>query len=267
MRYNVDKKSFYDREEKIMKKSILFTLVLCMIFISVSITGCSSKSVDEKFIDALEDGLSARWELTDKSEDKDEAEEKSDYEGYIDAEYNKISKFKEENFEDKELGDLAREYIETLEQSKDTLKYFNNENKWLADWDNIRDDRVETLVKINEKEKLEFSDDSDKENFEGLISEGEVVKAVREIQDNTKFKKIKNEYGWNTYSAVVENTTNENFKYFSFSIKLIDKDGLTVESQSAYAENWNSGDKAKFEFQTDEKFKKIEIADCTYTFD
>lgn len=139
-----------------MKKSILFTLVLCMIFISVSITGCSSKSVDEKFIDALEDGLSARWELTDKSEDKDEAEEKSDYEGYIDAEYNKISKFKEENFEDKELGDLAREYIETLEQSKDTLKYFNNENKWLADWDNIRDDRVETLVKINEKEKLEF---------------------------------------------------------------------------------------------------------------
>ena len=139
-----------------MKKSILFTLVLCMIFISVSITGCSSKSVDEKFIDALEDGLSARWELTDKSEDKDEAEEKSDYEGYIDAEYNKISKFKEENFEDKELGDLAREYIETLEQSKDTLKYFNNENKWLADWDNIRDDRVETLVKINEKEKLEL---------------------------------------------------------------------------------------------------------------
>ncbi len=238
-------------------RSIL--VILSLILVTISFSSCSNKTIDEQFKDDLTKGLSARWEISSKQKDTVDL-----YEKCIEAEYDILSKYKEEAFEDKELGELAKSYIDILEKSKQTLKYFNDDEKWVANWDSIYKDRLEILFDLNDKLDLQFSKESDKEEFNGLLSEGQLVKDVRNFINTTKFKKTKSDYGWNTYSAVVENTTDQNFSYFSFEIKLLDKDGVTIETQYASTDNWNSGDKAKFYFETNSKFKTLKIEQCNY---
>ena len=60
-------------------------------------------------------------------------------------------------------------------------------------------------------------------------------------------------------TLTVENTTDNTFEYFNFNISLVDKDGVVVETQNAYTENWKPGDKHRFEFSTDKEFDKIEV--------
>ena len=164
-----------------MKKRYSLLLVVCFLALTTVLGGCgSSKSVDEQFKADLMKGLSARWDLTDK-ESEDKSPTKSDYEAYIAAEYDVVSKYKDETFEDEELGELVKSYIEVLERSEATLDDFGNTDKWNVIWYDVRDDRVEILLKLNDKLDLQFSDESDKENWEGLLSEGKVVKSVREM--------------------------------------------------------------------------------------
>ena len=88
---------------------------------------------------------------------------------------------------------------------------------------------------------------------------------VKELVESIKFEKGKEEYGWATYEAVVENTTNIDFEYLSLEINLLDKENVTVESEYADTQNFDKGSKAKFSFMTDQKFKKIKIADYEYS--
>ena len=248
-----------------MKKIYSIALIICLLATTVLLAGCgSSKSIDEQFKADLMKGLSARWDLTDA--DEEDLPDKSDYEAYIAAEYDIISKYKAETFEDKELSELAVKYIEILEESDATLDDYGNSDKWAALWRDVRDDRVEVLLTLNEKLEIEFTDETEQENWEGLLSEGKVVMSVRELMNTTTFEKTASNYGWNTYTAVVENTTKETFDYFSFEIKLMDKDGVTVETTSAYTENWAPGGKVKFKFETAANFSKMEITNCDYWF-
>lgn len=250
-----------------MKKRYTLLLV-ALLMILTTFVGCgSSKSTDEQFKADLMKGLSARWELTDSDDEEENYyPDKSDYEAYIAAEYDIISAYKDQAFEDEELGELAIAYIDVLERSKTSLDDFGNVDKWTAIWNEVRNDRIEILLKLNEKLEIQFTDDADQENWEGLLSEGKVVKSIREIMETTKFEKTASDYGWNTYTAVVENTTDETFEYFSFELKLKDKDGVTIETTSAYTDNWAPGDKVKFEFETDTEFSEMEITNCEYLF-
>lgn len=252
-----------------MKKFYSIVLVLCLILSTLVFTSCgSSKSVDVQFEEDLMKGLSARWELTsaDENEGIDDNDTKGEYESYINAELDVISKYKEETFEDEELGELAKLYIDVLERSKDTLDYFGNYEKWGVAWDEVYNDRTELLLKLNDKLEIQFADEGDQENFDGMLSEGKVVNSVRKIMETTKFEKTASDYGWNTYTAIVENTTDETFDYFSFELKLKDKDGVTIETTYASTDNWAPEDKVKFEFETDAAFSEMEIVGCDYYF-
>lgn len=252
-----------------MKKRYTLLLVALLMVLTTALVGCGSgASVDEQFEADLMNGLSSRWELTSKDDIDgfDENDTAVQYESYINAELDAVSKYKDQTFEDEELGELANSYIDVLQKSKDTLEYFENYEKWGAAWADVYDDRTELLLKLNDKLEIQFSSEEDQKNFDGLLSEGRVVMSVRELMATTKFEKTASDYGWNTYTAVVENTTDETFDYFSFEIKLIDNDGVTVETTSAYTENWVPGDKVKFEFETDTSFVEMEITNCDYSF-
>ena len=231
--------------------------------------GCSTKSIDDQFIRSLEKGLTARWDVTDQCEKGDDVLTKSDYENFIDAELDQISKFEDEKFEDEELGKLAKEYISITNNSLEILKDFQNDSKFESEWEKLKNDRTECLAKINKKKPLEFSSERDQEYFDGLISQGEVVAGVREIQKNVNFKVKDDEDDdetYHTYVATVENTTDTEFDSFDLDIKLVDKNGKTLETTYASASNWKPGEKAEFEFLSDKKFDKIEIAECEYYY-
>ena len=65
--------------------------------------------------------------------------------------------------------------------------------------------------------------------------------------------------GYKTYSAVVENTTDINFEFINLEINLLDADGVIVESTNSNINNFNSGSKARFEFDTMEDFDSYDI--------
>lgn len=241
-------------------KKLLKILLCCGL--GFSITACQEKkSVDESFTDDLESGLIKRWDLVGNTSN-DTASTQEDWEGFVNAELDKIGDYKDKEFENKELKEQAITYIKSLEDTKDALKYYeSNYSKFSTDYyGNYYNMRLVALKKINEITPLEFKDDSDKKNFEGMIDEAETREFTNKLVDETEFKKTKDEYGYKTYSVTIENTSNANFEYLVFDINLVDKDGVVVETQTASTNNWEKGTKHRFEFGTDKKFKKIEIS-------
>lgn len=247
-----------------MKKKTSVLLIGTLTIMMMLFTGCGKQAPDEAFIDALEKGLVARWELTDKSDDETK-ETKADWEGYFDAEYNQIKSYKDAEFEDADLGKWAKKYINSIEESKDCLKYFGSnqwEEKYFA---GAYQSRVAALYKIDSIHKLEVSEDYEASLSE-LITNGEVSDMATKLLKNTKFKKTKDDYGWKTYQAVVENTSSADFDYFSLSVALIDKDGVTVSTETPYVEKWGAGEKIRFEFETDEEFEKMNVKYAQWNF-
>ena len=61
------------------------------------------------------------------------------------------------------------------------------------------------------------------------------------------------------YAAVVENTAGFDFKTFQVRVNLLDKDDVIVESTYASVNNWEDGQKAKFDFWYNEEFEKISV--------
>lgn len=249
-----------------MKKKISVLLMLVLAFSMVTFTGCEEQSSDEAFLDALVNGLEARWTLTDKFEGDNAADEtKTDWESFFNAEYEQIKDFKDAEFENADLGKWAKKYINSIEASKDCLQYYGT-NQWDEKYFNgAYQSRVEALYMINSIQKIEVSEEYDGD-LSSLITDGEVSNMVTKLLKEVKFKETKNDYGWKTYQAVVENTSSADFDYFAFTVALIDKDGVTISTQDAYVEKWNSGEKIRFEFETDEDFEEMNVKYASWNF-
>lgn len=243
-----------------MKKRI-FSLMLC-ILVAAFLAGCSSasKSVDESFISAEAKGLQERWDVSDKQE-KDKVESTAEtFIACVDAELNAIAEFKEAEFEDETLGGLAKEYIGILEKSKELAAdyYDKNYETFSTEYTTINQRRSQIIQKFSEDYQLPIDDDHT-DTLNTFIADAKLTTAVQDIISSTTFEMTEDDYGWKKYQAVVENTTEKTFESFNFDINLVDKEGVVVQTQNAYTENWKPGDKHRFEFSTDAEFDKIEI--------
>lgn len=223
-------------------------------------------SVNGQFLRAFATGLEDRWKLNDKIDnDKDAVATTEDWENYINAEYNQISKFAKMDFEDKKLGDLAKDYIKLLESAKSIVKYYgSNENTFWNEYNPIYQDRCIIVMQINNDYTIPVSDNR-KTTLNDLVTEGELATEIRDVLSSAKFKKVSDDYGWKEYEAVVENTSSTEFSWFCFNINLIDKNGTIVETPTASTSNWGIGNKHKFKFSTNENFEKIVVYSCNYS--
>lgn len=248
-----------------------FALGIAMFFSLIFIlTACSkAQSTDERFISSLQQGLESRWQQVDKFEGQAQGSTTAAWNTYIDSELNKISEFKDATFENQDLGNLAKEYIESLEKIKENTNYIdtnysmftNKTNQYILN-------RYATLVKINEISPLEFNE-KDKANFEGLLNEGKLAIAAEDIMKSADFQPEPKEYegsSWTTYSCIVENTSDFTFKSFQFNIDLLDNSGVIVDTVIANLENWVPGTKQKASFSTDVQFAEMEINNCTWYY-
>ena len=138
-----------------MKRTLRCALSLLLV---LSICACTSKSnlsVDDAFYKDLKQGLINRWKLTDSQDDYTT----EDFNGYLKAELDCISKYKNKKFKNKDIEKYAKEYIETLYDAKNNTKYIDsNYDKWESEYVNsIYDDRCEALVHLNEIKKIKFN--------------------------------------------------------------------------------------------------------------
>lgn len=261
-----------------MKRIIL--VVLAILIMLVSLTSCSCKhewennvkictkcglderTVDEKFMESLAKGLEARWVLT---EAKEENILKSDWESYFNAEYNVIKDYKDQTFVDQNLEKWAKKYIDSIEESIESLAYYGT-NQWEQKYHNgAYHNRSISLYNIHEISPVPVSSEN-QDNLLGILSDGEAIGMIRPLLEKVSFKEVENSYGWKTYQAVIENTTTLNFSYFAFDVDLIDEDGVTIATEYAMVENWESGEKVRFEFSTDEEFVEMNVEHASWNF-
>lgn len=246
----------------------LFTVGLLTLFI---IAACSSNVSNEEklvsndeFMKEFSAGLEKRWEYAEKNEDEEAT--KDFFLEAIDLELNKIDKFKDLKFEDDKLKEFAILYINELKSGIDALDSFGADS-FYDKWDEHYSKRTSLILEIDESYNIPVSE-KNKAILEELKATGKDVLA--ELDKDEELDKFINDIEFEVdqdqsdeyftyYTAIVENTTSYNLKEFSIDLKLIDSDGVTVETEYAFTSNWNKGDKAKLEFMTSEKFDKIEI--------
>ena len=243
---------------RIMK--VLFVLMFVFGMTACGSTKSNGPLTNDDYVKYVAQGLEARWQLTDAI-DTSKPETKDDYESYINAELNVLSPLKDREFENTDMKKLADQYLEVLNESLKVVQNDWGTNKYDDNWNEVRDNRTVILNTINDLIKIPVKKQS---TLDGLLNEGKLVVQIRKIIESTQFKKKKDDYGYVTYQAKVKNTTNQNFSYFSFNIKLYDKDGVVVETTSASTDNWTQGETHIFEFSTDEKVSKVVVASASY---
>lgn len=269
-----------------MKKRMV-AIVLLFMFVLVSVIGCGGKkedsakkeekevAADETFMKDLAKALEARWALSDKYDSMDKyanaeigsEEHKESYEDYVSAELDILEKYQTEKFEDSKLQEKAIQYINLLKQQKEACDYITVDyEKYDELWYDAFNKRTQMIVEFVNDYKLKVSDkyeDTLKDltlNAQQVNEENEKEGKVQALIGSIEFALAEDDgYGWKTYNAVVENTTDMNFSYFGLDINLLDQDDVILETTYANVSNWNSGQKVKFEFTTDKEFVATQV--------
>lgn len=249
-----------------MKKTLIGFLT---ILLTLSSIGCSStenevKPQDSNFIKSLEKATKDRWDYVEDVETgKINVESDLEYvKECVKKESTELYKYIDVEFTDVKLKKLANEYINGIKTQEEALKYFNaDEMKYDTLWSEGYDVRSVALLELVE----DYGVKVDGKQFEELKNNSQVVKenketekAIDEMVKTINFEHVNSEYGLDSYSATVENSTNLKFDDFSLEVNLLDEDGVVIDNQYVNAINWKPGQKVKFEFSTDKKFNSIE---------
>lgn len=249
-----------------MKKIIL---ILSAIILSLSMVACSSTGEDDKgkdkaFIKDAKKSFNARASyIEDVESGKITLNENEYLKEAVNKEKEILVKYKDAEFDSPELGKLAKDYIDGLNKQEESLKYYASDYvKYEKLWTEGYDMRSTALTTLVDKFGLEL----DEKSFEELKNNAQVVKEKDDIKakvddmlKNIKFEKVKDEYDWKDYEAVVQNTAGVDFESFYLDVKLLDADGVVVESIPVSPNgSWSKDQKVKLTFMTDKEFEKIE---------
>lgn len=216
--------------------------------------------IDDEFVAAIGPALEARWAITDQEPD-DVVSADLTAQG-VQAELDGVEAYKDGNFENEDLAQYAKLYIEALENS-DANDYVEANERWVQNYNQ----RVISLYQINEISPITVSEEK-QTTLSQLLSDGKDALAASELMENVEFTAEDPEYEgqtYLTYTAVVENTTDTNFAYFFYDLNLVDADGVVVETLTAETDNWAPGTKHSFEFSTDKQFDHVEIVTANWS--
>jgi hypothetical protein len=252
-----------------MKKFFIVLLccaVLCGVLVGCDTQEAEDKTYDSDFIAALVKGCEERWDYADsEAAMMDDEQEMATTATNIELE--EIKEYADLPFADTVLKEKALAYINELNNGLDILSTYGAD-AFYENWDAHYDHRTQLLVEINEISPLPFGEKYQAQFNElanrgvEVIESNEKEKAANELLSQFQFTALEPEYegqAYITYEATVENITDYDFETFGVAIDLVDSDGVVVDTQYCYVENWTSGKKVKTEFATDVQFESLEI--------
>lgn len=245
-----------------MKK--IFAILVSFILI-LSLGACSSseeKTYDNQFLKDLSKGLMMRW---DTQTEQDETEE-TYYNRLVDGELEYVSQYADKKFEDLKLQERAIAYINLLNMQKDALTYYSADySRFSKMWEQAYNDRTQAIKVFIDEYDIKFNSKYDEivssiaSNAKAADESDLLEEKVSEMVSMVNFKKVKTSYSYSYYEYIIENITDKTFSSFSLDINLLDADGVIVDTEYVYVNNFSPKQKAKLEFSTDVKFEKYEI--------
>ncbi len=265
-----------------MRKTWL-ALLLCITVLSGGILGCSGRNqeddvsyADTDFVRDVAKGLEARWALMEEDQEQEEyafvSEENEAYQEkllrYIDAELDYDEPYKEAQFSDSNLQELAVQYVDLLEEHKEACAYLTTDfEQYYEAYTDVLNERGRILHRLVTIYELSV-DEQYEDYLNGYLTNATIVDEeegtqdeVLALADGIDLELIDEESGENgfVYRTEVINTTNIHFMDFGLQINLLDENGEIVDSQYAFVENFRKGAKAILEFRTEEEFASYEI--------
>lgn len=232
--------------------------MLCVLLVMVGLVGCSGESsgnevdyADDEAMQIIAKGWQRRSDLLDgaSSEDEDYADE---LKSGIQAEIDNAESLKSRQFENSQMQEDVIAYLNSLDDQLEVLNsYSMNDVDYYTEWNKVYDERCQLLKTFVDDYGLtvdqKYQSTLDQMLANGVAAEKKAgqQEAIEALISGASWEKTE-EYGYFTYTAVVENTSDYDFSNVSLVVSLYDADDVKTESYAS-ANSWKKGDKVKFE--------------------
>lgn len=257
--------------------------LLVGVLMALCIAGCSSNSgsnassstgvdyADDEAMQVIAEGWNARSAAVENLNPSD-----SDYatrlKDAVQIELDSDSPLKDRQFENTEMQEDVISYINSLEDQIDVLNNYSMTDLDFYDkWNKAYDERSVLLKKFVEEYGLTV-DSKYQSALDDILANGNSTElkdaqkdAIDSLIANAQWEKTES-YGSYTYTAVVENTTDYDFKDMTLLVNLYDADNVKNEAY-ANASSWKKGDKVKLEAYSDVDAQRVEAEVQYFTVD
>lgn len=272
--------------KKVLAMLMAMAVILCMCSGCGSVSNQSgansiaqvSSGSDKEFMKDMKKALQARWDINDSKSTDDINKMSSDEQlafmkSYVEAEKDILSKYSSADFNDVRLGKIATDYLSSLDGQLNSLKYYTTDySKCITTWKEAYAKRVPLINELVNDYGLTV-DSKYQTILDSVLNDAKSVKEKSDLETNIQsmitsadFEKSSKSTGnWSVYEATIGNSSGVDFSSFGITVNLLDSNGVIIDSTySNTVQNWGSGDKAKFSFQTDKSFEKIKLT-ANYT--
>ena len=242
----------------------LFKKIFVAIVASAMLFGCSTSNkvpTDEDFIVNVGKVLETRWK-----EDKDEStmstsEIQSYYKSCVQSELSAIGNIDDYEFENEDLKELGKKYIDALNLQMDGVQYVGTDDyeKYEKTWYRGYCYRALYLKQFVDDYGLTVKPEK-QTRLDDILAEYAVAKESIDnyefatyLEDNLAYNKDESKSDeWTAYyTAIVENTTDHEIASISINANFIDASGVTVYNSYSYINNIKPGAKAESELYYD----------------
>lgn len=250
----------------------------------VCVTGCGgslkSNYTDNDFIEALADGLEARWDLLD--EHPEGATSVDEIREYIQLELDQVEQYETAKFNDQRLRANALDYIDVLHQSYEHADYALSDKDYDL-WQDYEKQRRKLLQLFMRDNHLALSakhqDDlkeyvrrgettsSQEAKVSALLDMLSQINYVEQVGDDKQqaIDRAKGIVRPATYISSLKNTTDYTILKLTLDLRLVDKNGKVLENHGITLRDLKPGDKAEISFTTKKKFAQVQNGINSYT--
>ena len=203
------------------------------------------QTTDGQFILAVVRGLEARWDATETQTVAD-----SELDTIIDLELAEVESFYDAEFSDVRLGEIAREYVDKLNEGKEAVRYVTNNYMVFQDkWNAARAGRLHLIEEMVNSYGLTV-DEKYQRTLDQLVGDSQVYAeqeafeaSLQEVVDNLVLyvSPYKDDYTgsvlWYDYYMTITNTTDQDLKQFWIEAQVMDSSGHVWSDGTAMFEN------------------------------
>lgn len=211
-------------------------------------------TTDGHFMRALSRGLMGRWEKNEEDTSNGLlGEDPTAYKEYCEIELNEIKSFYDMEFENPELGQDSKIYIDMVNNALDSLKYYTVDyGSYYELWSEAYAERTMLIKKFVENYGLvvdsKYQKTLDDLLIDAMGAEAQVSlkNTIRDMTKEFQLTSSTDEWGYISYRLQMTNTTEYTFDYFYVEISVLNSEGKIVNSGSAsQVSSWQPGQEAE----------------------
>lgn len=224
--------------------------------------------IDDKAMTIIAEGFETRSDTLDRNDPGTTDEEYAAYlKTAVQAEIDNDVELKNAQYEDSELQEAIISYLNLLDDSVEVIDtYPASSIEFSESWQEIYNERSVLLATFVDEYGLTVGDsyqsalDEIIKNSNAVEENAAVEEAIETLVSGLSFEKTDDGYGWYTYAAIGENTSDYNFGNVTLTLALYDADGVKAEDTYASTSSWASGEKVRFETMSDVDAQDIKVS-------